>query len=1094
MRNSLIIFFFILFHFSCSKKETKLFEKLSSSKTGISFENNLKFKEDFNIFTYRNYYNGGGVGLGDINNDGLLDIYFTSNLNENKLYLNKGNFQFEDITIKAGVAGERSWSTGVSLADINADGFLDIYVSNSGDIKGDNKQNELFINNGDLTFTEMAKEYGLDDKGYSTHAAFFDYDKDGDLDCYLLNNSYKGGFRITSIGKDQRPIRDEVGGDKLFLNDNGKFIDISEEAGIYGSVIGFGLGVTVGDANNDGWMDIYVSNDFFERDYLYINNQDGTFSESLEKMIKSISAASMGADMADINNDGLSEIFVTDMLPQPDERIKTVTTFDSWDRQQNIKSSGYWNQYTRNTLQLNNGNSTFSEIGRLTGVEATDWSWGALMFDFQNDGNKDIFVANGIYQDLTDQDFLQYVTQDEVIKQIASPGSVDFQKLIDLIPSVPVSNYAFLNNGNLNFNDMTLNLGLDDPSFSNGSAYGDLDNDGDYDLVVNNVNMESFIYMNNTDKLYPLNNYLKIKLIGDKNNLNAVGSSITVFVGDNKYYLEQMPIRGFQSTVDNNLIFGLGESNIIDSIIVRWDDGKITKKFLIEANKTINIEKGNFSQFSGNADNEYKIFQNADDEILSYIHFENNFVDFDRDRLLFHMSSSEGSCMCEGDINGDGYKDLYIGGSKGYPGSIYLWNNNKFKKYDYPTIEADKESEDTDCIFFDANQDGALDLYVTSGGNEYSIYSPELRDRLYLNKNNIFKKSDQILPAGLFESSSVVKNLDFDLDGDEDLFVGTRLIPQKYGLPSNGYLLENDGDGNFKNVTDNIAKELKEIGMITDADFFDYDSDGDSDLILIGHWMPITLLENRNGKFYFKKVEAFENSNGWWNTINVNDLNNDGLLDIVIGNHGENSRFRASKLKPISMYINDFDDNNSLEQVIFQYNGDSSYTIALRHDLVMQMPGLKKKYLKYDSYKNQTVHDIFNPKKIKSSHINYVYNLKSSVFINNGNGFLNLELPIEAQFSNVFAIEVDDFNNDGHNDIILGGNLYNVKPEVGRYDANNGQILLGSKELEFKVASYKRSGLFFKGQVRDFSTLKNLKGDDYLLVLNNSDSLQSYTF
>ena len=1094
MRNSLLIYFLIIFHFSCSERETKLFEKLSPSKTGISFANNLSFKEDFNIFTYRNYYNGGGVGLGDINNDGLLDVYFTSNLNENKLYLNKGNFQFEDITTKAGVAGEKSWSTGVSLADINADGFLDIYVSNSGDIKGDNKQNELFINNGDLTFTEMAKEYGLDDKGYSTHAAFFDFDKDGDLDCYLLNNSYKGGFRITSIGKDQRPVRDEVGGDKLFLNDNGTYIDISEEAGIYGSVIGFGLGVTVGDANNDGWMDIYVSNDFFERDYLYINNQDGTFSESLEKMIKSISAASMGADMADINNDGLSEIFVTDMLPQSDERIKTVTTFDSWDRHQNIKTSGYWNQYTRNTLQLNNGNSTFSEIGRLTGVEATDWSWGALMFDFQNDGNKDIFVANGIYQDLTDQDFLQYVTQDEVIQQIASPGSVDFQKLIDLIPSVPISNYAFLNNGNLDFNDMTLDLGLDEPSFSNGSAYGDLDNDGDYDLVVNNVNMESFIYMNNTDKLYPFNNYLKVKLIGDKSNLNAVGSSVTVFVGDNKYYLEQMPIRGFQSTVDNNLIFGLGENNIIDSVVVRWDDGKITKKNLIEANKTINIEKGNFSQFSDNEENDLKIFTKADNQILDYAHTENNFVDFDRDRLLFHMSSSEGSCMCEGDINGDGYKDLYIGGSKGYSGSIYIWKNNRFKKYDYPIIEADKESEDTDCIFFDANQDGSLDLYVTSGGNEYSIYSPELRDRLYINKNNIFKKSDQILPAGLFESSSVVKNLDFDLDGDQDLFVGTRLIPQKYGLPSNGYLLENDGDGTFKNVSDNIAKDLKEIGMITDADLFDYDSDGDLDLILIGHWMPITLLENRNGKFYFKKVEAFENSNGWWNTITINDLNDDGLLDIVIGNHGENSRFRASESKPISMYINDFDDNNSLEQIIFQYNGDSSYTMALRHDLVMQMPGLKKKYLKYNSYKNQTVHDIFNPLKIKSSHINYVYNLKSSVFINSGNGFTNLELPIEAQFSNVFAIEIDDFNDDGLKDIILGGNLYNVKPEVGRYDANYGQILLGSKELKFKVAPHKKSGLLFKGQVRDFSTFKNLMGDDYLIVLNNSDSLQSYSF
>ena len=1094
MRNLSLVFIVFILLSSCSKTELKLFERLSSYETGISFKNNLSFKEDFNIFTYRNYYNGGGVGLGDINNDGLLDIYFTSNLNENKLYLNKGNFQFEDITKLAGVGGEKSWSTGVSLADINADGYLDIYVSNSGDIKGDNKQNELFINNGDLTFSEKAKEYGLDDKGYSTHAAFFDFDKDGDLDCYLLNNSYKGGFRITSIGRDQRPVRDQVGGDKFFLNDNGKFIDISENAGIYGSVIGFGLGVTVGDANDDGWMDIYVSNDFFERDYLYINNQDGTFSESLEKMIKSISAASMGADMADINNDGLSEIFVTDMLPEPDERIKTVTTFDSWDRHQYIKTNGYWNQFTRNTLQLNNGNSTFSEIGRLTGVEATDWSWGALMFDFQNDGNKDIFVANGIYQDLTDQDFLQYVTQDEVIKQIASPGSVDFQKLIDLIPSVPISNYAFLNNGNLDFSNETSNLGLDEPSFSNGSAYGDLDNDGDYDLVVNNVNMESFIYKNNTDQLFPLNNFLKIELVGDSKNINAVGSSVTLFIDENVYYLEQMPIRGFQSTVDNSLIFGIGENTKIDSILVKWDDGKITKRFDLLVNQKIVLTKDDSKENLDFNVESSKIFYKSNQEILSYAHNENNFVDFDRDRLLFHMSSSEGSCICEGDINNDGFLDLYIGGSKGYPGSIYLWNKNKFKKYNYQILDEDKESEDTDCLFFDANSDGRIDLYVSSGGNEYSIYSPELRDRLYFNFNNDFKKSDQILPAGLFESSSVVKNIDLDSDGDQDLFVGTRLIPQKYGLPSNGYLLKNDGNGSFSNITDEIADDLKGIGMITDAEFLDYDSDGDLDLIIVGHWMPITLFENIDGNFSLKRIEGFENTNGWWNSIKVEDLNNDGLLDIVIGNHGQNSRFKASQSKPITMYINDFDDNNSLEQVIFQYNGDSSYTMSLRHDLVMQMPGLKKKYLKYNSYKNQTVHDIFSPEKVKSSHLNYVFELKTSAFINDGKGFNKLELPIETQFSNIYAIEIEDYNNDGFKDIILGGNLYDVKPEVGRYDANYGQILLGNKDLNFKVAPYKTSGLLLNGQVRDFSTLRNLSGDNYLLILNNNDSLQSYSF
>ncbi len=1088
-------FFLIIILISCSEKEIKLFEEISSYESGIDFENKLFYKEDFNIFTYRNYYNGGGVGLGDINNDGLLDIYFTSNLNQNKLYLNKGNFQFEDITLTAKVGGTKSWSTGVSIVDINSDGFLDIYVSNSGDISGDNKQNELFINNGDLTFTEKAKDFGLDDRGYSTHAAFFDYDKDGDLDCYLLNNSYKGGFRITSIGKDQRPVRDEVGGDKLFLNDKGKFIDVSEKAGIYGSVIGFGLGVTVGDANNDGWMDIYVSNDFFERDYLYLNNRDGTFSESLEKMVKSISAASMGADMADINNDGFSEIFVTDMLPEPDERIKTVTTFDSWDRHQFIKSSGYWNQFTRNTLQLNNGNSTFSEIGRLVGVEATDWSWGALMFDFQNDGNKDIFVANGIYQDLTDQDFLQYVTQDEVINQIASPGSVDFQKLIDFIPSVPVSNYAFENRGDLDFKNKTEVLGLSKPSFSNGSSYGDLDNDGDYDLIVNNVNMKAFVYRNNTDILYPKNSYVKIKLVGNKNNVNAIGSSVTLYSGKSKYYLEQMPIRGFQSTVDNNLIFGVGENINIDSLLIRWHDGSYSIKYNILKDTLTSININDESLLSSiNIENDKKVFSDLSNQYINHIHKENNFVDFDRDRLLFHMSSSEGSCICEGDINNDGFNDLYIGGAKGSSGSMYLYNNSKFIKYNMPLLAQDKESEDTDCVFFDANSDGFLDLYVTSGGNEFSVYSTELRDRLYFNKKNFFIKSEQILPAGLFESSSVVKNIDIDKDGDQDLFVGTRLIPQKYGLPSNGYILENDGEGNFNNVTDSIAPELNKIGMITDASFIDYENDGDSDLLVVGHWMPIKLLENNNGVFKIKKSNKLDNTNGWWNTIEVQDINDDGFDDFIVGNHGNNSRFRASLTKPISMYVNDFDDNNSIEQVIFQYNGDSSYTVSLRHDLVMQMPTLKKKYLKYNSYKNQTVNDIFPFSKIKSSQTNYVYNLKTSLFINNRGDFNSVELPIQSQFSTVHAIEIEDVNQDGFKDIILGGNLYDVKPEVGRYDANYGQLFLGGKDLKFNPLSSLKSGLLFKGQVRDFSKINSIDDKNLLLVLNNNDTLQTYSY
>lgn len=1091
-----IFFCFIVFICisSCTNNDNNLFQELSSFQTGIDFRNDLLYDENFNIFNYRNYYNGGGVGLGDINNDGLIDIYFNSNLEENKLYLNKGNFNFEDITEIAGIAGTKSWSTGVSLVDINADGFLDIYVSNSGDIKGDNKQNELFINNGNLTFTEMASEYGLDDTGYSTHAAFFDYDRDGDLDCYLLNNSYKGGFRITNVGRNQRPIRDSVGGDKLFRNDDGFFKDVSEEAGIYGSVIGFGLGVTVGDVNNDGWMDIYVSNDFFERDYLYINNQDGTYNEELEDQIKSISAASMGADMADINNDGYAEIFVTDMLPEPDERIKTVTTFDNWDRHQYIKSSGYWNQFTRNTLQLNNGDDTFSEIGRLTGVQATDWSWGALMFDFQNDGNKDIFVANGIYQDLTDQDFLQYVTQDEVIREIASPGSVNYKKLIELIPSVPVSNYAFINNGDLKFENKTNFLGLYKPSFSNGSAYGDLDNDGDYDLVVNNVNMKAFIYKNNTEKLYPENRFLKIKLIGKDQNLNAIGSKVYAYSDKNLYTLEQMPIRGFQSTVDNNLIIGVGNNEVLDSVLVKWYDGSISKIRNIKSSQTITLDINDSEKSENRSALKGKsYFKESTNELISYIHRENEYVDFDKDRLLFHMSSSEGSCLCTGDLNNDSYEDIYIGGSSGYPGEIFLYYEGTFIKKSIEILNLDKDSEDTDCLIFDADGDGSNDLYVASGGNEFSVYSPELRDRLYFNNKLEFTKSNQILPGGSFSSSSVVIKNDFDSDGDYDLFVGSRLVPQKYGIPASSYILRNEGDGSFVNMSDSIAPGLKDLGMVTDAKWLDYDRDNDLDLVIVGHWMPVTIFKNDNNIFTKTIQKNLLNSNGWWNTIHVSDLNNDGFEDLIVGNQGKNSRFRSSVNKPLRMYVNDFDENGSNEQIIFQYNGDSAYTMSLRHDLVMQMPSLKKRYLKYNSYKNQTANDIFSSEKLNTSHLNLIFDLETSIFINKSGIFNKISIPIDAQFSSVHSIYTDDINSDGYLDIILGGNLHSVKPEVGRYDANFGQVYISKNGEYFSKLRNIESGIRFIGEVRDIVRLK-VNNIDELIVLNNNDSLQSFSF
>ena len=619
------------------EKKLPLFEKLEADYTGIKAINQLIFDPKFNVYTYRNFYNGGGVGLGDINNDGLIDIYFSFNMEENKLYLNKGNFQFEDITSKANVAGKGAWSTGVSMADVNGDGLLDIYVCNSGDVKGDKKQNELFINNGDLTFTERAHEYGVDDRGYTTHAAFFDYDKDGDLDLYILNNSFQaiGSFNLR---KNERGKRDSLGGHKLLRNDDNHFVDVSEQAGIYGSVIAFGLGVTVGDIDKDGWQDIFVSNDFFERDYLYINNKNGTFRECLPEQMKSISGASMGADLADINNDTYPDIFVTEMLPERNDRVKTVTTFENWDRYQYNVTNGYYHQFTRNMLQLNNGNGTFSEIGRMSKVEATDWSWGALIFDMDNDGLKDIFVANGIVRDLTNQDYLQFASSEEVVKSVTSGRNVDYKKLIDAIPQTKMSNYAFQNRGSLDFENMAAQWGLAEPSFSNGSAYGDLDNDGDLDLVVNNLTLQPSIYRNNSDTL-SRNNYLKFILKGLGKNTFAFGTKITVYKDRKEFYLEQMPIRGFESSVDTRPNFGLGIITEVDSIIVQWADEKITKLEKVKTNQTITLNQSDGVKkevYESSLLQTNQLFQ-EEDLSISGIHFkheENEFIDFDRDRFL----------------------------------------------------------------------------------------------------------------------------------------------------------------------------------------------------------------------------------------------------------------------------------------------------------------------------------------------------------------------------------------------------------------------------------------------------------------------------
>ena len=1075
-----------------------LFTQLPSSYTGIRFENRLEDTHELNVFTYRNFYNGGGVAVGDLNGDGLPEVMLTSNQHGNKLYLNKGHFQFQDITDEAGVGGKGFWATGVTFADVNGDGLLDIYVCYAGNIPGKRRANELYINqglnkNGIPTFKEMAAEYGLADEGTSTQATFFDYDRDGNLDMFLVNNSFRP---VNSFGlRNTRNVRDKVGGDKLFHNDgNGHFTDVSEKAGIFGAEIALGLGVVVSDVNRDGWPDIYVSNDFFERDYLYINNHDGTFTEELDKEMPYISYFSMGLDIADINNDGWPDIYTTDMLPEDEYRLRTTSAFEGYDIYQAKVKNGFHYQLMRNMLQLNNGNGTFSDIGQMAGVARTDWSWSALIADLDLDGYKDIYVTNGIAKDVTSQDYIAFLGNEQTMRAATKGKRVDFKMLTDATTSTKLQHYAFRNNGNLTFTNETANWGLNTPSFANGAAYADLDGDGALDLVVNNVNDEAFVYRNNARTLLKDNRYLAVKLEGEGHNRFGVGSKVTLENGKQKLYQELSPTRGFQSSVDYVLNFGLGKVDTVKSVTVEWPDGRVSDLKNVAANQRITVKQSESTPARAPSPKPARqLMVDVTKSIpFPFVHKENDFVDFDREKLMPKMLSTEGPSMAVADVNGDGLDDVFIGGARGQPSALLIQQQNgSFVRSNEKLLAEDSVSEDVDAVFFDANGDGHPDLYVVTGGTEFSGAAPALEDRLYLNDGRgNFRKAVGALPTASLSGSRVAA-ADFDGDGAVDLFVGGRSILGSYGMDPQSQLLKNDGHGHFTDVTEKVAPGLSHIGMVTDAIWKDVDGDGKVDLVVLGEWMPITIFHNNgHGRLEKMSVPGLEKSNGWWNRIIAGDFAGNGRVDFIVGNLGLNTRLQAKPNEPVTMYVKDFANNGSVQQIISYYNNGKAYPLTLRDDLIRSLPYLRDRYPTYKDYAKATFADVFPQKDLADAVVKNAYTFATTLVRNNGDGsFTMVPLPLEAQIAPVYGILAADLDGDGKADLLLAGNFDGVKPEIGRMSAGYGLCLRGDGKGHFTPVRELESGFFVPGQARDIKRVRTRAGNIYIVSRNNDRAL-----
>lgn len=1073
-------------------QQKPLFELISSDSSNLKFTNDIK--ENIatlnNLFNFDYFYNGAGVGVEDVNNDGLLDIFFCGNQVPNKLFLNKGNLVFEDISQKANINEGKKWSNGVTFLDINNDGFKDIYVSQGGPNNRSNRANLLYINNQDLTFTEAASNYGIDDNGITTQSAFFDFDKDGDLDCIVMNENELYGVDPVNlkrlINKDEQTAY--FNSSHLYRNDNGKFKDITIDAGLLRPI--FGLGLSVGDINNDNWLDIYIASDYYLPDALFINNKNGTFTDQIKSSTNQISFYGMGIDIADINNDKLQDIFTLDMASTDHFRSKTLMASMSTNKfSYLVDTEKFQHQYMFNSLQLNMGNNQFNNIAQLSETANTDWSWSVLLSDFDNDEDKDIYITNGYRRYALDNDLQQKVFESKRKYGNKVPLKIK-QQLYDQMPSEKLSNILYQNKQNLNFESSAQDWGLANPSFSNGAASADLDNDGDLDLIVNNIDENAFLYKNTTIE-NSLGNYLKVKTIGANSETFA---KVTISYKGKSQFIETKRVRGYMSSQDNTAHFGLGKETLIDTVRVEWLNGKIEEKYAVKTNSTIEFHKINASSKTQLKKSFKTYFKKlAPDKIgLDFTHKENLYDDFENEILLPYKQSNFGPFISKGDVNGDGREDMFISGASGQHGQVYIQTQNGFNQLKSEALNNDSGYEDMESVFFDFDNDNDLDLYVVSGGNAFDPGSSYYTDRIYINdgKGNLSRWENPVLGQNPTSGKTVV-SIDYDKDGDMDLIVGNRIIPKSYPRHSASILYENTG-GSLTNVSDKNAPDLKDFGIVNSIVSTDFNKDGWEDFIAVGEWTSIGFFENIKGKFVLKNNEVeTSNSKGWWFTIKETDVNNDKLPDYIIGNAGLNLKYKANKEKPFKIYADDFDENGTHDIVLSKKYQGEYVPVRGRECSSQQMPFIKGKFPNYTDFASATLVDIYG-EKLKTSYNKEVNTFESVLLINKGDGnFTQKVLPIEAQLFPILDISIYDFNKDGFNDCILAGNIYETEVETPRLDATSGLILLSNGVDGFNPISNIKSGLYPNGNVKSIEILTTSKRE-ILVVGKNDDNVETY--